>query len=518
MSRQVMGPEGCESTAETLQFPKLNGSNYYTWSSSMKAALQSKYLWGIVSGRETCSPKPSLSSSYSEPPASKAKSSKTETTGIINPNSTEYKNWETNMEKHNRWLRANDAAQGLILGAMEFAQQQHIDHFSTSGEMWNHLRHLYVTQRRSTNIHYYFQELYSMKWDGYSSMSDHIGNVLSICRKITDSGQVIDETLIVHTLLSSLPSSASWNVVKQNLLSCGTNLDLDIITTELLAAYNRITHNSNKKTRQLALYSNDPGNQNKNWNKGNGQKNFNKPKKCGAKPDDICHNCGGKGHWRPDCCKPKKPKPVGTANLILGKVKKHDNEKPIDVGKVFMAVSEPKGMPSGLILDSAATCHMMSQQNLFANYNPIEGQFIDIGGCHQVPVAGIVSVVFQAILSNGTRDVCLNDVLHIPHLGANLVSLGLLQRVGASFGSNNLGLCLTYKDEEFLNANLVGDEGTLYCIQCQTFNPVLGHHIALVASAKSMRLWHRRLGHINPDQIREMVSQNLVRGLDIQIP
>jgi hypothetical protein len=90
--------------------------------------------------------------------------------------------------------------------------------------------------------------------------------------------------------------------------------------------------------------------------------------------------------------------------------------------------------------------------------------------------------------------------------------------VGALFGSNNLGLCLTYKDEEFLNANLVGDEGTLYCIQCQTFNPVLGHHIALVASAKSMRLWHQRLGHINPDRIREMVSQNLVRGLDIQIP
>jgi gag-polypeptide of LTR copia-type len=188
--------------------------------------------------------------------------SPTATTGVIDPESLEYKNWEINMEKHNKWLQVNDVAQGLILGAVEFAQRQHIDQFPTSEDMWNHLHNLYVTQQGSTNVHYYLQELYSIKWDGYSSISDHIGNVLSIHQKIMDSGQIVDETLVVHTLLSSFPPLACWDVIKQSLLSHGTSLTLDIVSSELLSAYECISWDSDKKTRQLALYSNEQGSQN----------------------------------------------------------------------------------------------------------------------------------------------------------------------------------------------------------------------------------------------------------------
>ncbi|KAG6882397.1 hypothetical protein C0993_010717, partial [Termitomyces sp. T159_Od127] len=52
----VMGPVANE-TSETLQFAKFNSTNYHVWSNNMKAALQSKALWGVVSGRETCPPK-----------------------------------------------------------------------------------------------------------------------------------------------------------------------------------------------------------------------------------------------------------------------------------------------------------------------------------------------------------------------------------------------------------------------------------------------------------------------------
>ncbi|KAG6882828.1 hypothetical protein C0993_008972, partial [Termitomyces sp. T159_Od127] len=53
----VMGPAASDNTSETLQFPKLNGTNFSVWSDNMKAALQAKSLWGVVSGRELCPPK-----------------------------------------------------------------------------------------------------------------------------------------------------------------------------------------------------------------------------------------------------------------------------------------------------------------------------------------------------------------------------------------------------------------------------------------------------------------------------
>ncbi|KAG6894510.1 hypothetical protein C0992_005792, partial [Termitomyces sp. T32_za158] len=58
MTSPVMGPDSSESTSETLQFAKFNGTNYHIWSDNMKAALQAKTLWGLVSGREHHPPVP----------------------------------------------------------------------------------------------------------------------------------------------------------------------------------------------------------------------------------------------------------------------------------------------------------------------------------------------------------------------------------------------------------------------------------------------------------------------------
>jgi len=49
-----MGPtlEANINMSDTLHFPKLNGSNYDSWTTSMKSALQSRFLWLYVNGEE----------------------------------------------------------------------------------------------------------------------------------------------------------------------------------------------------------------------------------------------------------------------------------------------------------------------------------------------------------------------------------------------------------------------------------------------------------------------------------
>ena len=101
--------------------------------------------------------------------------------------------------------------------------------------MWDHLQMIHVTQRQGINVHYYYQELYTKKWDEYTTMSDHIGSFLHLHCRITESGQKLKDIHIIHTILLSLSCSGIWDVVKQNLLDKGSGLTLNAITAKLLS-------------------------------------------------------------------------------------------------------------------------------------------------------------------------------------------------------------------------------------------------------------------------------------------
>jgi len=100
--------------------------------------------------------------------------------------------------------------------------------------MWDCLQTIHATQQQGINVHYYYQELYTKKWDKHTNMSDHIGSFLHLCRCITESGQKLEDIHTVHAILLSLSHSDIWNVVKQNLLDKGSGLTLNGVTAELL--------------------------------------------------------------------------------------------------------------------------------------------------------------------------------------------------------------------------------------------------------------------------------------------
>lgn len=176
--------------------------------------------------------------------------------------------------------------------------------------------------------------------------------------------------------------------------------------------------------------------------------------------------------------------------------------------------TQSNGIPEGLLLDSAASCHMIADRKFFNEYYDLENQHVSVGGLNQVPVRGIGTITFRTHLSNGVNDIKFDEVLHIPDLGANLISLGILQRAGAKIKGLDNGICLTWNGHDFLHATLIGSTGTLY--QIEHVKP--GDHIAFVTQGGTMRLWHRRMGHLGPRTIKAMMDQNLVNGLKIDSP
>ena len=204
------------------------------------SALQVRLLWLIIDGQWPSPLKPP-----SGPPVDA-------TTKLPVPvTSAEHQAWVCLQNEHIQWLESDLAAMGLMCGAIEFGQHEHIQTATTSKEMWDKLRQLHVTQWQDTNVHYYLQELYLKKWDKCTSMSDHIGSFLNLKHCITEAGHKLDNILVVHTILHSLPRSNIWDIVKWNLLDKRKALTLDLLSAELISVHNHTKHdcqaNKNEK-------------------------------------------------------------------------------------------------------------------------------------------------------------------------------------------------------------------------------------------------------------------------------
>jgi len=82
---------------------------------------------------------------------------------------------------------------------------------------------------------------------------------------------------------------------------------------------------------------------------------------------------------------------------------------------------------SVLFLDYTATLHIFSDQNLFISYyDLIDDEYITVGGKHHILVSDIGSVKITVILPHSSSILTFNNVLFIPLLGTNLISLGTL--------------------------------------------------------------------------------------------
>ena len=83
--------------------------------------------------------------------------------------------------------------------------------------------------------------------------------------------------------------------------------------------------------------------------------------------------------------------------------------------------------------------------------------------------------------------------------------MGALQNNGATHRSTPGGITVKVDGEELLSARL---EDGLYHLDIVT-----KENESYLAVGNSLRLWHRRFGHLHYDAIRSMVSKGLVKGL-----
>ena len=155
---------------------------------------------------------------------------------------------------------------------------------------------------------------------------------------------------------------------------------------------------------------------------------------------------------------------------------------------------------------------MTPNRHAFDTYETIASRNVFMGDNGMVEALGKGSILVDSHVKGKVKKIRIYDVLHVPKLHANLLSVSKLVSRGLKVHFNKSG-CVVWTQEGDMLA-MAPMEANLYQMELKKVN---GAEVSTLAhtSAKhhSLELWHKRLGHLNVKSVRSL--QGMVIGLDL---
>jgi transposase InsO family protein len=145
-------------------------------------------------------------------------------------------------------------------------------------------------------------------------------------------------------------------------------------------------------------------------------------------------------------------------------------------------------------------------------YEVIPTRNVHMGDDSIVEAIGMGSILVEVMVKGQTNRIRIKDVLRVPKLHANLLSVSKILSSGCKV-QFNMNVCIVRAfDGEVIVIAL--RDGNLYQV---TFTKVCEMHVANVAQTSiidgALELWHRRLGHLNIKGVHAL--QNMVSGMNL---
>jgi transposase InsO family protein len=219
---------------------------------------------------------------------------------------------------------------------------------------------------------------------------------------------------------------------------------------------------------------------------------------------DTCSNCNQLGHrWR-HCTK------LTGLPLIPALQKQRDFEEARDARRKQARAatatewSNNIGASKSWLLDSGATSHMCHDHSCMHNIRDAPGWTVVCATGHIAPVKGVGTAVVQ-LLSGPLQ---LHDVLLVPSMTTNLLSIGSLTRAGIAV--HFIGAqCELWNGNHRVHVAMCHDRQYTIC------GPPSATTAMAVDVAAPAALWHRRLGHAGLDRLIRLAEHGMVTGMPV---
>ncbi|GBN79553.1 Copia protein [Araneus ventricosus] len=209
----------------------------------------------------------------------------------------------------------------------------------------------------------------------------------------------------------------------------------------------------------------------------------------------VCFKCNKKGHIARFCDKTVVCHQGGKLGHKKRNCRYLTRKKPPFKEEEAAAISfVVGGEVTKFIVDSGATSHMCSQREWFEELKPSSGAVSCAAKSSLLEVAG--TGVIRGRLKNG-QEIVLKNVLFIPELNGNLISVEQIQKAGYSVLFKDNKTIVKGKSKTFVLCEL-NSKGQYV----SDFIPTVSN--TFVAETEEAELWHRRLGHSGNHALRKL--------------
>ncbi|CAI5960999.1 unnamed protein product [Closterium sp. NIES-65] len=157
-------------------------------------------------------------------------------------------------------------------------------------------------------------------------------------------------------------------------------------------------------------------------------------------------------------------------------------------------------------LDTGATQHMTHSASFLTNVGaPRDVKRVVFGNNKSLPVVGVGST--RLIVDGGPVDI--TNVLHVPGVKVNLLSVTQLAKKDVQFTIDGATMNLFWKGKQFAQGVLNGE---LY--ELKTHPRAASSNVAQGSKA-TLKAWHNRLAHANYESVKELVNKGLAKGVNV---
>lgn len=231
-----------------------------------------------------------------------------------------------------------------------------------------------------------------------------------------------------------------------------------------------------------------------------------------SKKQDVfsCFYCHSKGHMKRNCLLLKRHREEssgGSSNNKESSTKVNENKQSAKMARYEKWYKNCFNLSSKIwLIDSGATSHMVSDKNLFATCDKGDFGKITVANGERVKIEGKGTVrISLQVDGDEMLEVILDDVLYVPSLDTNLVSVKRLTEKGFEVSFSVFG-CKIRKDND--------DDGIIIGT-CKDGLYILSQNIqessCLSRSCRELCVheWHNVLAHRNLGDIRKLRDKGL---------
>ncbi|KAL5758543.1 hypothetical protein ACOSP7_021154 [Xanthoceras sorbifolium] len=154
------------------------------------------------------------------------------------------------------------------------------------------------------------------------------------------------------------------------------------------------------------------------------------------------------------------------------------------------------------LIDSGCTNHMTYDRTIFKELKPTGITKVRIGNGGYISAKGKGTI--EITTSSSTKTI--SDVLYVPDINQNLLSVGQLIEKGFKISFEN-SYCHIYDaaGQEILQVKMRG--------KSFSFDPTEEEHIAYSTDVGITEIWHKRLEHCHLQRMLKMKKNDMIRGL-----